>query len=193
MRSPISLRSVSICVSPGRPGTRSRRAGVRDGSSCAPAGSADTSDAPARPATALPACAPARRRFRVSARCGRAPSRSTPFRDCAAARAERSIDDNHFRFERARFRGDFFDLALADQARGTRLGQRHDVLGENGKPIAEVSPAASASRASASRSVRAPRVSARHAEAWRSLSRRAIRRFAVWDSGGFQRRRLSVL
>ena len=48
--------------------------------------------------------------------------------------AERGIDDNHFRFERARFRGDFFDLAPADQARRTHLGQRHDVLGENGKP-----------------------------------------------------------
>ena len=45
---------------PGRRGSRSRRAGARDGSRSAPAGSSDRSDARARPAACLRACARAR-------------------------------------------------------------------------------------------------------------------------------------
>ena len=62
-----------------RPESRSRRAGAPDGSSCAPAASADRSDAPVRPAAALPAWRRARRRFPGSARCGPAPWLSQAF------------------------------------------------------------------------------------------------------------------
>ena len=72
---------------PVRRGSRSRRAGVQDGSRSAPAGSSDRSDARARPAARPRACARAGRRFPGSARCGRPPWRPRPFPDCAAAPA----------------------------------------------------------------------------------------------------------
>ena len=55
----------------GRRGSRSRRAGARDGSRTAPAASADRSAPPVRPAGGLHGCARARRRSRGSGRCGR--------------------------------------------------------------------------------------------------------------------------
>ena len=83
-QAPVGLELASR---PGRRGSRSRRAGARDGSRSAPAGSSDRSDARARPAARLRGCARAGRRFPGSARCGRAPWRPRPFRDCAAAPA----------------------------------------------------------------------------------------------------------
>ena len=62
---------------PGRRGSRSRRAGARGGSSCAPAGPPDNRDARVRPATAPRRSPRARRRSRGSARCGRSPWRSS--------------------------------------------------------------------------------------------------------------------
>ncbi len=71
----------------GRRESRSRRAGAPDASRSAPAGSSGRSDARVRPAARLPWCARAGRRFPGSGRCGRAPWRSRPSRDCAAAPA----------------------------------------------------------------------------------------------------------
>ena len=103
----------------GRRGSRSRRAGARDGSRSAPAGSSDRSDARARPAARLRACARAGRRFPGSARCGRAPWRSRPSPDCAAAPARARSPSRRCRprrlFDEA---GDLLDLALAEIGRG---------------------------------------------------------------------------
>ena len=71
------------------------------------------------------------------------------------------VDDDHFGLERRDLRGDLFDLAAADQCRGHWAARAARSLARRPRrPMAAVSPTASARRASASRSemfVGAPR------------------------------------
>ncbi len=127
---------------PDRRGSRSRRAGARDGSRTAPAaGSADRSGARARPAAGPRGSARVRRRSPGSARCGRAPWCSMLSPDCAAGSGESwalTIDD--FGHEKAQHGRDLFDLAAADQRRGHGRDSGAMRLAITFSPIAAVSP-----------------------------------------------------
>ena len=57
-----------------------------------------------------------------------------PFEIALLHGAQMRVDDDHFRFERARLGGDLFDLAGADQRGGTADRQRHDPLRNDFEP-----------------------------------------------------------
>ena len=121
MRSWISRRSVSICASPGPPRKpkppRWRSKWVQRAHQPA---LLVGRDAQARPAGGLRACARAGRRSPGSGRCGRAPCSPRPSPGCAAARADRVIDDGEARLLGRDQQADLVHLAGAEQRRRAR-------------------------------------------------------------------------
>ncbi len=135
----------------GRRGSRSRRAAARGGSRSGPAARPDNRDGRARPAAGPPRSPPARRKFRGSARCGRSPWPWSLLQILLLDRRDRGVDDDQFGLRLRTASAICSTWPEPNRVAGLGWRMRKWSRSSTATPIAPARPAASSSRASASR------------------------------------------